>query len=91
MKYVDEFRDRGHAETLACAIKRTVTRPWTIMKVCGGQTHSIVRFGLDSLLPKDRTLVHGPGCPVGGHRGQRTLLVIEGERYGQDHICQSLG
>jgi len=50
MKYVDEFRDRGHAETLAGAIKRTVTRPWTIMEVCGGQTHSIVRFGLDILL-----------------------------------------
>jgi len=45
MKYVDEFRDRGHAETLAGAIKRTVTRPWTIMEVCGGQTHSIVKFG----------------------------------------------
>jgi hydrogenase expression/formation protein HypD len=64
MKYVDEFRDRGHAETLAGAIKRTVTRPWTIMEVCGGQTHAIVRFGLDSLLPKGLTLVHGPGCPV---------------------------
>jgi hydrogenase expression/formation protein HypD len=64
MKYVDEFRDRGHAETLAGAIKRTVTRPWTIMEVCGGQTHSIVRFGLDELLPEMVTLVHGPGCPV---------------------------
>jgi hydrogenase expression/formation protein HypD len=64
MKYVDEFRDRGHAETLAGAIKRTVIRPWTIMEVCGGQTHSIVRFGLDELLPEMVTLVHGPGCPV---------------------------
>lgn len=64
MKYVDEFRDRGHAETLAGAIKRTVTRPWTIMEVCGGQTHSIVKFGLDELLPETVTLVHGPGCPV---------------------------
>ena len=64
MKYVDEFRDRGHAETLAGAIKRTVTRPWTIMEVCGGQTHSIVKFGLDELLPEMVTLVHGPGCPV---------------------------
>jgi hydrogenase expression/formation protein HypD len=53
MKYVDEFRDRGHAERLAGAIRRTVTKPWTIMEVCGGQTHSIVRFGLDSLLPQD--------------------------------------
>jgi hydrogenase expression/formation protein HypD len=64
MKYVDEFRDRGHAETLAGAIRRTVTRPWTIMEVCGGQTHSIVKFGLDQLLPDIVTLVHGPGCPV---------------------------
>lgn len=59
MKYVDEFRDRGHAETLAGAIKRTVTRPWTIMEVCGGQTHSIVRFGLESRLPPNLTLVKG--------------------------------
>jgi hydrogenase expression/formation protein HypD len=64
MKYVDEFRDRGHAETLAHAIRRIVTRPWTIMEVCGGQTHAIVRFGLDELLPGIVTLVHGPGCPV---------------------------
>jgi len=59
MKYVDEFRDRGHAETLAGAIRRTVTKPWTIMEVCGGQTHSIVRFGLDSLLLQKFTLVQG--------------------------------
>ena len=64
MKYVDEFRDRAVAAALAERIKQTVTRPWTVMEVCGGQTHSIVRFGLDSLLPKDLTLVHGPGCPV---------------------------
>ena len=64
MKYVDEFRDRDHAETLAKAITAMATKPWTIMEVCGGQTHSIVRFGLDELLPKTVTLVHGPGCPV---------------------------
>jgi hydrogenase expression/formation protein HypD len=64
MKYVDEFRDRAVAAALAERIKQIVRRPWTIMEVCGGQTHSIVRFGLDSLLPKDLTLVHGPGCPV---------------------------
>jgi len=64
MKYVDEFRDRAAVTALAERIKQTVRRPWTIMEVCGGQTHSIVRFGLDSLLPKDLTLVHGPGCPV---------------------------
>jgi hydrogenase expression/formation protein HypD len=64
MKYVDEFRDRTMATALGERIKKTVCRPWTIMEVCGGQTHAIVRFGLDSLLPKDLTLVHGPGCPV---------------------------
>lgn len=64
MKYVDEFRDRDHAKTLAAAITAAVTKPWTIMEVCGGQTHSIVRFGLDELLPETVTLVHGPGCPV---------------------------
>ena len=64
MKYVDEFRDRAVAVALAERIKQTVRRPWTIMEVCGGQTHAIVRFGLDSLLPKELTLVHGPGCPV---------------------------
>ncbi|HWF59107.1 MAG TPA: hydrogenase formation protein HypD [Nitrospira sp.] len=64
MKYVDEFRDHAVATALAERIKKTVRRPWTIMEVCGGQTHAIVRFGLDSLLPRDLTLVHGPGCPV---------------------------
>ncbi|MBS0149606.1 MAG: hydrogenase formation protein HypD [Nitrospira sp.] len=64
MKYVDEFRDRVVAVALAERIKKAATRPWTIMEVCGGQTHSIVRFGIDSLLPQNLTLVHGPGCPV---------------------------
>ncbi|MGE0469023.1 MAG: hydrogenase formation protein HypD [Nitrospira sp.] len=64
MKYVDEFRDRAVAAALAERIKKTITTPWTIMEVCGGQTHAIVRFGLDSLLPKNIELVHGPGCPV---------------------------
>jgi hydrogenase expression/formation protein HypD len=64
MKYLDEYRDAAAAETLAATIARTVTRPWTIMEVCGGQTHSIVKYGLDRLLPGDVELVHGPGCPV---------------------------
>jgi hydrogenase expression/formation protein HypD len=64
MKYVDEFRNRAVATALAERIKKTVRRPWSIMDVCGGQTHAIVRFGLDSLLPPNLTLVHGPGCPV---------------------------
>lgn len=64
MKYVDEFRDRRVATALADRIKKTIHRSWTVMEVCGGQTHSIVRYGLDSLLPHNLTLVHGPGCPV---------------------------
>jgi hydrogenase expression/formation protein HypD len=57
MKYVDEFRDRAVAMALAERIKKTVRRPWTIMEVCGGQTHAIVRFGLDSLLLQDLMIV----------------------------------
>ena len=64
MKYVDEFRDHAVATALAERIKKTVRQPWTIMEICGGQTHAIVRFGLDSLFPPALTLVHGPGCPV---------------------------
>ncbi|HND59904.1 MAG TPA: hydrogenase formation protein HypD [Opitutaceae bacterium] len=64
MKYVDEYRDAGLVRGLADAIAHTVTRPWTIMEICGGQTHAIVKFGLDDLLPPSLTLVHGPGCPV---------------------------
>ncbi len=64
MKYVDEYRDAGLVRGLAEAIAHTVTRPWTIMEICGGQTHAIVKFGLDDLLPPAITLVHGPGCPV---------------------------
>src|ERR671934_1644877 len=64
MKYLDEYRDAKAARQLAAAIARTVTRPWTIMEVCGGQTHSIVKYGLDRVLPAGVELVHGPGCPV---------------------------
>src|ERR1700756_4974361 len=64
MKYIDEYRDKESAERFARAIARITTRPWTIMEVCGGQTHAIVKFGIDELLPKEITLVHGPGCPV---------------------------
>ena len=64
MKYVDEYRDEVLAGRYAQALERTVTRPWTIMEVCGGQTHAIVKFGLDRLLPAGLSLVHGPGCPV---------------------------
>jgi hydrogenase expression/formation protein HypD len=64
MKYVDEYRDPGAARGFAAALRRITTRPWTVMEVCGGQTHAIVRFGIDQLLPSGVTLVHGPGCPV---------------------------
>jgi len=64
MKYIDEYRDQQAAETLAAEIARTVTRPWTIMEVCGGQTHTIVKYGIDAILPEGVELVHGPGCPV---------------------------
>ncbi|TDX31094.1 hydrogenase maturation protein HypD [Modicisalibacter xianhensis] len=64
MKFRDEYRDGRAAQAFARAIARTVTRPWTLMEVCGGQTHAIVRFGIDRLLPSEITLVHGPGCPV---------------------------
>src|SRR5262245_29603551 len=64
MKYVDEFRDHALAQNLAAEIRRSITRPWVIMEVCGGQTHTIVKYGVDQLLPDQVELVHGPGCPV---------------------------
>lgn len=64
MKYLEEYRDPESARKYSQAIGRLVTRPWTLMEICGGQTHSIVRYGLDELLPASVTLVHGPGCPV---------------------------
>ncbi len=62
--HLDAYRDADTARRLAGAIARVMTRPWTLMEVCGGQTHAIVRFGIDALLPPELTLVHGPGCPV---------------------------
>src|SRR5450755_2658539 len=64
MKYVEEYRGPVAAQEYADAIHRTVKRPWKLMEICGGQTHSIVKYGLDYLLPKEVELVHGPGCPV---------------------------
>ena len=64
MRFIDEFRDPAAARRLADAIARVTTRPWTIMEICGGQTHSIVRHGIDQMLPDGVTLLHGPGCPV---------------------------
>ena len=64
MKYLDEFGDPDLARSLLDDIARRVTRPWAIMEVCGGQTHTIIRNGIDQLLPPEITLIHGPGCPV---------------------------
>lgn len=64
MKYVTEYRDAGLVAAGLREIGRIVTRPWVLMEICGGQTHAIVRHGLDQLLPPEIELVHGPGCPV---------------------------
>jgi len=64
MRFIDEYRDGTIARKYANRIRAITTRPWTIMEVCGGQTHTIVKFGIESLLPEEITLVHGPGCPV---------------------------
>jgi len=64
MKHVEEFRDAGLVKKALADLERTVTQPWVIMEICGGQTHEIVEHGLDQLLPPEIELVHGPGCPV---------------------------
>ncbi|MCF7825034.1 MAG: hydrogenase formation protein HypD [Candidatus Marinimicrobia bacterium] len=64
MKYLDEFRDPVVAKKILSEIHAVTTRPWVIMEICGGQTHSIIRNGIDQVLPKEIELVHGPGCPV---------------------------
>jgi len=64
MNYLDDFRDPATAKKIAAAIKAITTQPWNIMEVCGGQTHSIIKYGIDQLLPDQVNLIHGPGCPV---------------------------
>ena len=64
MKYLDEYRDGEVAKKIVADIHRITTKPWVLMEVCGGQTHSIVKHGIDHLLPESIDLVHGPGCPV---------------------------
>jgi len=61
---MDEYRDAEAARRYADQIRRLVTKPWKIMEICGGQTHAIMKFGLDEMLPRNVTLIHGPGCPV---------------------------
>ncbi len=64
MKYLAEYRNERLARAIVQEMQRVLTRSWTIMEICGGQTHSILKHGIDGLLPKEITLVHGPGCPV---------------------------
>src|SRR5512147_702590 len=64
MRFVDEYRDEAGARPYLEAIPRLLTRPWTLMEICGGQTHTLIKSGIDRLLPAQITLVHGPGCPV---------------------------
>lgn len=64
MKFLDEYRDARIARTLAKEVAAQTTRDWVLMEICGGQTHTIMRYGLDEILPKQIELVHGPGCPV---------------------------
>ena len=64
MKYLDEYRDPVLARRLLAELRATATRPWAIMEVCGGQTHTLVRQGIDELLPAGIRMIHGPGCPV---------------------------
>jgi hydrogenase expression/formation protein HypD len=64
MRFIDEYRNEADAQKFIQAIQRIVTQPWTIMEICGGQTHTLVKSGLDQMLPPEVTLIHGPGCPV---------------------------
>ena len=64
MKFVDEYRREEDAQDFVRAIRAKVIRPWTLMEICGGQTHTLMRSGIDRMLPPEITLVHGPGCPV---------------------------
>jgi len=64
VKFVDEYRSEEHAHQFLEQIQKKITRPWTLMEICGGQTHTLLKFGIDELLPREITLVHGPGCPV---------------------------
>ena len=64
MKHLDEYRDEKLANALVARLKATATKPWVLMEVCGGQTHTLVRYGIDGLLPAGMEMIHGPGCPV---------------------------
>ena len=77
MKYVDEFRDPVGARRVVESIRRRATRRWTLMEVCGGQTHSLLRYGIDELLADTVELIHGPGCPVCVTPSEQVDLAIQ--------------
>lgn len=90
MKFIDEYRNAETAKSYIESIRRITTRPWRIMEICGGQTHTIVKYGLEELLPGEITLIHGPGCPV----CVTPLEMIDraiGIAYGKDIIFTSFG
>jgi hydrogenase expression/formation protein HypD len=64
MKFIDEYRNETDAQKYVSAIHRLVTRPWSLMEICGGQTHTLIKSGIDRMLPAEVTMIHGPGCPV---------------------------
>lgn len=64
MRFIDEYRDAKAVKQYISAIEQIITRKWTLMEICGGQTHAIIKFGIDTLLPPQISLLHGPGCPV---------------------------
>ena len=64
MRFMDEYRNEADAQRFVLAIRKLVTRPWAIMEICGGQTHTLIKFGIDRMLPESVRLIHGPGCPV---------------------------
>src|SRR5574338_1325702 len=64
MKYIDEFRSAEAAEAYSRLIKKSITKPWFIMEICGGQTHTIMKYGIEEMLPETLSILHGPGCPV---------------------------
>jgi hydrogenase expression/formation protein HypD len=64
MRFVDEYRNQAETQQFVKALRQLVTRPWAIMEICGGQTHTLIKSGIDQLLPEEIILIHGPGCPV---------------------------
>jgi hypothetical protein len=86
MRCVDEYRNEKDARVLVEAIQRRATRPWTIMEICGGQTRTLIKFGIDRMLKDQVSMVHGPGCPVcvtppGSHRPRRAHRLDAGRHH----------